>query len=49
MNIGQHCCLLRKKENDNDNFRPSHIALECLLRKKKKTNKQNKTKQNITN
>ena len=50
MDIGQHCCLLRKKENDNDNFCPSDIALECLLRKKeKKTNKQNKTKQNVTN
>ena len=49
MNIGQHCCLSRKKENDNDNFRPLDIALECLLQKKKKTNKQNKTKQNVTN
>ena len=47
MNIGQHCCLLRKKENDNDNFRPSDIALECLLRKKEK--KQiNKIKRNKT-
>ena len=49
MNIGQHCCLSRKNENDNDNFRSSDIALECLLQKKKKTNKQNKTKQNVTN
>ena len=49
MNIGQHYCLLKTKENDNDNFRPSDIALECLLQKKKKTNKQNKTKQNVTN
>ena len=36
MNIGQHCCLLKTKENDNDNFRPLDIALECLLQKKKK-------------
>ena len=35
-------------ENDNDNFRPLDIALEYLLQKKNKTNKQNKTKQNVT-
>ena len=47
MNIGQHCCLLRKKENGHDNFRPSDIALECLLQKKKKQiNKINETKRN---
>ena len=35
-------------ENDNDIFRALDIALEYLLQKKNKTNKQNKTKQNVT-